>query len=87
MGRTIDEFLRQADEDAGTAEIADYVRRVSLGREIVFNVLKQAITEFDFEIRVVSDSQFEIEFFGPNAPPLMFVTVDAPIPPGAFHDS
>lgn len=81
MGRTIDEFMNEYDGECDVAEINDFVQRVSLGREMVFQALKAMESEYEFEIRVISDSQLEIEFFGINSPPILFITVDAPIPP------
>jgi hypothetical protein len=91
MARTYEDLMEELDQlddeyHEDREEVADYLKRLRQGREIVFNTLKQAITERDFEIRVVSDSQFEIEFFGNDAPPILLVTVDAPVPPGAFDD-
>jgi hypothetical protein len=92
MKRTLEEYESSVNEDERKVldgmvadeefheAVVSYVKRVRLGREIVFQTLKQAITEFDFKIRVISDSQFEIEFFGPDAPPILLVTVDAPEP-------
>lgn len=81
-------FEEKADQvllGEGDAEgIFSYLQRLRIGREVIFHTLKQAITEYEFEIRVLSDSQFEVEFFGVDAPPILLITVDAPIPPQAF---
>lgn len=91
MARTYEDLNAELDAldeeyEQEHAEVIAYLKRLRRGREVIFSTLKQAITEFDFEIRVISDSQFEIEFFGEDAPPILLLTVDAPIPPGALDE-
>jgi hypothetical protein len=79
-GRTFDEFVQGLPDDVDYERIQDFIHRLRTGREIIFKTLRYAITEFKFEMRVISESQFEIEFFDEDAPPNLLITIDSPAP-------